>query len=113
MKFKKNYFDLIYCVDSFHHFTNGYAKMDYAKTTKKAILKMLSVLKKGGSLIIIEFDTSRFSGKTAAFLENDLLNLGSNFYNPESFLKLWENYPVKIKIRKLDNWCYIAKIIKK
>lgn len=112
MKFKKNYFDLIYCVDSFHHFTNGYAKQDYQKATEKAISNILSALKEKGSLIIIEFDTSRFPGKAAAFLENSILNLGSNFYSPKNFKNLWKHYSVKIFIKKLDFWCYIAKIRK-
>jgi len=112
-KLKKGYFDLIYCADSFHHFTNGYAKKDYKKSVSKAVRKMLFALKKNGSLIIIEFDTSRFLGRTIGFLENRLLKLGSSFYNPKSFSELWRRHNVYIKIKRLDNWCYLAKITKK
>ncbi len=57
MKFKDNSFDIVYCVDAMHHFTNGYAEKDRQEVLDASISEMLRALKKEGALVIIEFDT--------------------------------------------------------
>ena len=45
LNFKDKSFDLIYLVDSFHHFTNGYNKEEYNKVIDKCIKELLRTLK--------------------------------------------------------------------
>lgn len=110
--FKDNTFDLVYCVDSFHHFTNGYDLNEFSKTTDLCIKELLRVLKKDGNLVFIEFDTRKFLGKLISFVENKIMRWGSNFYNKTELKKLFKKYSVNIKVYDLDNLCYIAKITK-
>ena len=69
--FKKEKFDLVYCVDSFHHFTNGQPQKKWQNIIHKCISELLRVLKKRGTLLIIDFDTSKFEGKIIKIFENN------------------------------------------
>ena len=106
-------FDLVYCVDSLHHFTNGFKKEEYNFVIDKAIKEMLRVLKKDGSLIVVEFDISKFWGKFYVFLENRLMKWGSRFFCKEELKTLFEKQNCKVEISDLDYLCYAAKVMKK
>ena len=109
--FPNNSFDVVCCVDSFHHFTNGYKKEQYKATTKLCIKELLRVLKKDGALMIVEFDIEKSGGKLAKLFE-DKMRWGSNFYSKDQFKALFGK-DVKVEIQEIDTICYIAKISKK
>ncbi len=106
-------FDLVYCVDAFHHFTNGLQKEEYDLALEKSIKEMLRVLKKRGSLVIVEINIEKYSGKFVAFLENKLMRWGSRFFSKEELKSLFEKQNCKVEIQDLDYLSYATKIIKK
>ena len=105
-------YDVIYCVDSFHHFTNGYKKEDWQTAVDKAINELLKLLKENGKLIILEFDTDQIGGKLIRFFENTIYRWGSLFYNQTEIKQLFEKYDTKTIISKLDSYSYIITIQK-
>ncbi len=110
--FKTNTFEVVYCVDSFHHFTNDCKKDEYEKTIDTCIHELLRVLKKEGVLCIIEFDTSNFKGEVIQFFENTLFRWGSRFYSQQEFKELFEQYHVAVEFKQINNE-FLAKITKK
>lgn len=113
MKFKDNSFDIVYCVDAMHHFTNGYGKKDWQEVLDASISEMLRVLKKDGTLVIIEFDTEKPLGKFLAFFENKIMRWKSCFWTKGEFRALFKKHPVIVSISELDSYCYIVKIVKR
>lgn len=111
MPFNDNSFDIVYCVDSFHHFTNGYDKKEWPKIIKKSIKELLRVLKKKGILLIIEYDPDTNFGKMIEFFENKLMKLGSCFYNSNE-LKSLINNQLLIDFKYYNNYAYIMKVVK-
>ena len=112
MKFEDSTFDVVYCVDTFHHFTNGYKKSDFDNIFHDSIKEMLRVLKKNGVLVIIDFDTEKFRGRIINLFEK-LFFMGSSKFNSRDELRdLFNNFKVRIEFFDLDNSCYIAKILK-
>ncbi len=111
--FEDETFDLVYCVDAMHHFTNGLKKEEYNTTTEKNIKEMLRVLKNDGSLIVVEFDIERFWGKIFVFLENSVMRWGSRFFSRTELKNLFEKQNCNAEIFDLDYLCYVAKITKK
>lgn len=111
--FDNETFDLVYCVDSLHHFTNGLKKEEYSFVIDKGVKEMLRVLKKDGSLIVVEFDIETFWGKFPVFLENCLMRWGSKFFYKEELKALFEKKNCKVKISDLDYLCYVAKVTRK
>ncbi|MEK6922210.1 MAG: methyltransferase domain-containing protein [Nanoarchaeota archaeon] len=112
LEFDDKTFDLIYCVDSFHHFTNGYAPEEYRKTIHQSIQEILRVLKNDGTLIVIEFNRLHLGGKLIDFMENKLAHMGSVFYSPKEFMNLFSEYGTAITIKNFNPYTYLAKIIK-
>jgi len=112
MKFKDASFDIVYCVDAMHHFTNGYDKKEWPEVLDASIAEMLRVLKKDGKLVIIEFDTEKPLGKFLAFFENIIMRWGSCFWTRDEFRALFKKYPIKIEVSDLDTSTYIAKVRK-
>ena len=108
--FENNMFDVVYCVDAFHHFTNGKPKKEWDEVANSCITEMLRVLKKEGTLIIIEFDTTQFGGKFWNFVENKVMKWGSYFLSAKELKKLFEGFDVMIEISQVDASCYAAKI---
>ncbi len=113
IKFSDNTFDIVYSVDAFHHFCNGYDKKKWRKITEQCIKEMLRVLKKGGTLIIIEFDIEKPLGKLVEFFENKIMRWGSCFWTRKEFGGLFRSYPVDVRISGLGGYGYIAKIYAK
>lgn len=111
--FRNETFDLVYCVDAMHHFTNGSKKEEIDFVIDKSIKEMLRVLKKCGSLIVVEFDIERFWGKLFVFLENFIMHWGSRFFTKSELKTLFEKQNCKVEISDLDYLCYAAKITKK
>lgn len=111
--FNDNAFDLVYCVDSFHHFTNGYKKQGWREITDVCIRELLRVLKRDGTLVVIEHDTGKFRGGFMRFFENTIMRWGSSFYLPGEFEELFKKYRVDVNIFDLDTRCYVAKVTKK
>lgn len=105
-------FDLVYCVDSFHHFTNGYPKTAYDKTIEQCTKELLRVLKPGGSLIILDFNLHTFGGRVIAFAENYLLRFGSHFLYPEEMEELFKPHSENVTSEELDGNCYLCSVIK-
>ncbi len=112
MKFKDNTFDVVYCVDTFHHFTNGYKQKDFNNIFHNSIKEMLRVLKKNGVLVIIDFDTKKIRGKIINLFEKFFFKGSSKFNSRDELRNLFYNFKVKIEFFDLDNSCYIAKISK-
>ncbi len=113
--FKDNYFDLVYCVDSFHHFVNGVKEKDYEKTFDICIKELLRVLNQKGTLVIVDFDVGKrgFLIKWIPFMENQLMRWGSKFFKREEMNKLFSKYNVKIEIYDMDKITYASKIKKR
>lgn len=112
IKFKDCAFDIVYCVDSFHHFTNGSDPKNWNKTIKQCIKELLRVLKINGKLIIIEFDPTTFRGGLIEILENKIMHWGSKFYSRKEFISLFKEYNTKVKILNLNGYGFIAQITK-
>src|SRR3989338_2419187 len=112
MGFSDNTFDLIYCVDSFHHFTNGYSEAEHDKATDLSIRELLRTLKKDGVLVIMEFNAGKFGGKMIELLENKLFGMGSRFYHDSEFKTLFNKYSVNVAISSLDGSAFLARITK-
>ena len=110
MKFKDSTFDVVYCVDSFHHFTNGHKKKDFDNVFHDSIKEMLRVLKKNGVLVIIDFDTGKFKGKMMDLFEKWFFRRDSKFNSRDELRNLFDDFKVRIEFFDLDNSCYIAKI---
>ncbi|MEK6955956.1 MAG: methyltransferase domain-containing protein [Nanoarchaeota archaeon] len=113
LNFKDKSFDLIYLVDSFHHFTNGYNKEEYNKVIDKCIKELLRTLKNNGRLLFIEFDNTSSIGKKIEFFENRIMKWNSNFYSPKGLVNVLKKYKVKTEVYKINNYCYAVKVIKK
>ncbi|VVB59211.1 Ubiquinone/menaquinone biosynthesis C-methyltransferase UbiE [uncultured archaeon] len=113
IEFAADTFDIVYCVDAMHHFTNSYKKEDWKKTIAQCIKEMLRVLKKGGTLVIIEFDTEKPVGRFIEFFENKIMRWGSCFWTREEFRELFKKYSVDVRISDLGSYTYVVKIIKK
>ena len=111
--FKKEKFDLVYCVDSFHHFTNGQPQKKWQNIIHKCISELLRVLKKGGVLLIIDFDTSKFEGKIIKIFENNIMKWQSYFLNPLELKELFKKYNVKYNYKYINNYIYVVKIVNK
>ena len=112
MKFKDSTFDVVYCVDSFHHFTNGHKKKDFDNVFHNSIKEMRRVLKKNGVLVIIDFDIGKFRGKMMDLFEKLFFRGGSKFNSCDELRNLFDDFKVRVKFFDLDNSCYIAKILK-
>ena len=113
--FKDNHFDLVYCVDSFHHFVNGVKEKDYEKTFDICIKELLRVLNKKGTLVVIDFyiEKKGFWIKFIPFMENHLMKWGSKFFTREEMKKMFLKYNVNVEIYDVDKITYAAKITKK
>ncbi|MAE13376.1 hypothetical protein CMO92_02315 [Candidatus Woesearchaeota archaeon] len=109
---KKNSFDIITCVDSFHHLTNKYKKKDHEKIIDQSIKEILRILKKKGTLLMIEFDPTSFQGKMIKFFENNLLKMNSRFYPPDTLRTLFQKHNCTTTIHRINTRTYIAKIKK-
>jgi ubiquinone/menaquinone biosynthesis C-methylase UbiE len=103
-------FDLVFCVDALHHFSNDSGNPKEA--LYKAIGEMLRVLKPHGSLVIIDFDTGRIIGRIAAFLEKRLMGWDNLFFSQKGIEALFRRYPVKVEVSKLDMVAYVARVRK-
>ena len=110
MKFKDSTFDVIYCVDSFHHFTNGHKEKNFDKVFHDSIKEMLRVLKNNGVLVIIDFDTEKFRGKMMNLFEKWFFRGDSKFNSRDELSNLFDDFKVRVEFFDLDNSCYIAKI---
>ncbi len=110
--FKNETFDLVYCVDAFHHFTNEFQKSEHEKVIDKSIKEMLRVLKKKGSLILIEFDPDSLKGKLIIFFENKIRNFQSSFFTPVQLKKLFKKYDVTLKTYTLNKGSYLMQVRK-
>jgi len=112
--FKDNYFNLVYCVDSFHHFVNGVKEKNYEKTFNICIKELLRVLKKEGTLVIIDFDIGKrgILIKWIPFMENKLMRWGSKFFTRNEMKRLFSKYDVNVEIYDMDKLTYVAKITK-
>ena len=111
MKFKDSTFDVVYCVDTFHHFTNGHKKKDFDNVFYDSIKEMLRVLKKNGVLVIIDFDTGKFRGKMMDLFEKLFFRGNSKFNSRDELRNLFDDFKVRVEFFDLDNSCYIAKIL--
>ena len=110
IKFKDSTFDVVYCVDTFHHFTNGHKKKDFDNVFHDSIKEMLRVLKKNGVLVIIDFDTEKIRGRMMDFFEKWFFRGESKFNSCDELRNLFDNFKVRVEVFDLDNSCYIAKI---
>jgi len=109
--FKSSSFDVIYCVDSFHHFTNGCDKKDYTKRMDICIKELLRILKKDGRLVILDFNRATCMGRVLEIFENSIMRFGSQFYSTKEFFKLFKKFKVKVELNTFKHF-YIAKITK-
>ena len=98
IKFSDESFDVIYCVDAFHHFVNGHNENDYESIFDKCIRQLLRVLKNSGKIIIIDIDKDRFGGKFIEFFENNIMRWGSRFYSPNELKDLFSKYGTNTNI---------------
>jgi ubiquinone/menaquinone biosynthesis C-methylase UbiE len=103
-------FDLVFCVDALHHFSNDHGNPEEA--IHKAIGEMLRVLKPQGILVIIDFDTGRILGRLAAFFEKRLMGWDNLFFSKKGIQALFRRYPVSVEVSKLDMVTYIARVRK-
>lgn len=105
-------FDVIYCVDSFHHFVNGHNKNNYESVLDTCIKQLLRVLKKHGKIIIIDINKERFGGKFIKFLENQIMRWGSKFYSPKELTDLFMRYKTNANIISTNGSFYTICITK-
>jgi len=110
--FKNNSFDIIYCVDSLHHFTNSKDIKEWRKVIRTSINEMSRVLNKKGTIIIIEFNPQKIGGKIIKFIENSLYNFGSSFYDPNSLGDLFKTEGMSSKLEYERGHTYVLKITK-
>lgn len=87
-------FDVVLCVDSFHHFSNG--SKDKERAMRAAAKEMLRVLKPRGRLLILEFDMGTRWGRMIRFFENSLMRWGSSFFTREEFRAFFAQHRVRI-----------------
>ena len=87
LPFPDNHFDIIYCCDAFHHFSNGYNNKDQA--IEQACHELVRVLTKKGKIIICEFHPQKRKAKIIIWLENSFFHWGSTFFTPEELMKRW------------------------
>ncbi len=113
--FRKESFDSVICMDSFHHFTNGFKRGDYDTAIDSSIKEMLRVLKRNGKLMICEFDISNptLMTKYVMRFENKVLKWGSLFHTPEELRNRFRKYKVEIEIKDVKRGLYLAAIEKK
>lgn len=105
-------FELVYSVDAFHHFTNGYESADHRQTIDRCIRELLRVLKPNGTLMLVEFNPEQWWGKTVEFLENRICRLGSTFSSPSALRGIFAPYPLHIEITEGGSATYLARIAK-
>ena len=68
LPFENNSFDLVYCTDAFHHFSNGVNPKNWSKLYDVCVRELLRVVKKGGKIAIAEFNPSCFRSRIFMFL---------------------------------------------
>lgn len=108
MPFEDNSFDLVYCIDAFHHFSNGVEQKKWLEVYDTCVLELLRVIKKNGKIAIMEFNPSSFIGKTVMFFEK---SFGSCFFSSEKITALFNKFGGVVKIYKVGSQ-YLA-VIKK
>lgn len=107
--FEDNSFDLVYCIDAFHHFSNGVEQKAWQKVYDGCVLELRRVVKKNGKITIIEFNPSSFVGKMVVFFEKPF---GSCFFSSEKISELFKKFGDVVKIYKFGHQ-YLALIKKK
>jgi len=108
LPFKAGSFDLVYCVDSLHHFTNGAPKSDWDAIMKGCMGELLRIMKPGGTLAIVEIDIERMWGRFVAFGENAVFRMGSRFYARKELEGLFPDR--KLTTTDIGGICYLTKV---
>ena len=108
--FKSNSFDLVYCVDTLHHFTNGVSK-DGLDVVKLCVKEMVRVLKKDGVLLIGEMEPRGLIGRGVKFFENKVFKMGSLFFHVDELKRLVEEYG-RVEVIKCWGSFYFLKVKK-
>lgn len=102
-KSKKKY-DIVICIDSLHHLSEGFSKQDGREEVKKGLNKILTLAKE--RVIIIDPNIYTLKGKWIDIQENHILRINAEFlvekdYNEQlkdySFnLEKWRHYYVVV-----------------
>ncbi|PIN74434.1 hypothetical protein COV20_00200 [Candidatus Woesearchaeota archaeon CG10_big_fil_rev_8_21_14_0_10_45_16] len=109
MPFRDEKFDIILCVDSFHHFTNGSQKRQWQETITNSLKELKRVLKRDGTLIIVEFDPLRLETKAIRFFENKILGLGSFFLKENDLREKLQENGFSSETRMMNRYTYLVK----
>ena len=104
-------FDLVFCVDSLHHFANDSKRP--GKAIDDAVEEMLRVLKTEGTLVVVDFDTGRLVGKIAALLERRMMGWDDVFFSPKGLQALFARHGMRTDAERLDWLSYVAVISKR
>lgn len=109
--FREDTFDIVYCVDAFHHFTNSMPRSHWKETIDACVSELLRVLDPDGVMILVEFDPDTLAGRIVSAVENSVLRLGSSFYPPDRLKSLFEQHSARARLYKY-RLGYAAKITK-
>lgn len=88
----KNKYDIVFCIDSLHHLTNGY---NGRTEIEKGIHKMISLSKE--KVIIIDPNIHTLKGKWISIQENIFFRQNSTFYDGEDYTIALRKYKYKIE----------------
>lgn len=98
LPFGNNSFDLVYCIDAFHHFSNGINPKKWVEVYDTCALELLRVVKKSGKIVIMEFNPFSFVGKIVMFFEK---SFGSCFFTSEKITELFKKTSSIVKIYRV------------
>lgn len=101
LPFADDQFNYITISDALHHF----------RDVSSALTEARRVLKKGGSLFILEFDPAAFLTKIIIFFEK-IAGEPVNFFNPSDLAKMIENNSFKTDHEYLNKAIYIMAVKK-
>jgi 2-polyprenyl-3-methyl-5-hydroxy-6-metoxy-1,4-benzoquinol methylase len=88
----KNKYDVVVCIDSLHHLTNGYKGRE---EVSKGLHKMISLAKE--KVIIIDPNIRTLKGKWIQIQENILFRQNSTFFEEEDYELALRKYKYKIQ----------------
>lgn len=99
--FKDSFFDFVLCTDALHHFENKEESLD----------EMIRVLKPGGKIILLEFDSRSPITKFIKFGER-LVGEPSYFFEPRYLKNFFQERGLSVTTKRLNSYEYILQAAK-
>ncbi len=91
---KKKY-DIVVCIDSLHHLSEGFSKQEGREEVKKGLKKILTLAKE--RVIIIDPNIYTLKGKWIDIQENYLLRINAEFLVEKDYNELLKDYSFNLE----------------